>query len=97
MFYSTQNKGLNPFTVNFFSFCGHGLINSRNEAIFLIPQYVGEDDNWVLKTLNVDLEAKRFATKENSINIFLFSACRDSIEKLIPSFRKKILIDDENF
>ena len=57
MFNSTQGKGLNPYNLNFFSFCGHGLVNSSREAIFLVPQYNVKDDEWVIKTLNVDQEA----------------------------------------
>jgi hypothetical protein len=39
MFNSIQGKGHNPFTLNFFSFCGHGVVNAQNEAIFLVPQF----------------------------------------------------------
>ena len=38
------------------------------------------DDHWEMNQLNVDEEAKRFATNENSINIFLFCASRQNFD-----------------
>lgn len=71
--------GQNPYTVNLIQFSGHGYINSKNEAICIVP----EKHSKSIRIINFDKLAETFASKEYSINIFLFSACRSKIGKSI--------------
>ncbi len=57
----------------------------------MVPVYNAKNDSSDIKFINVDEEARKFATKEHSINIFLFSACRDRIENLNSRFKDHLL------
>jgi hypothetical protein len=81
MYKTTQKRGNNSYPLNFFSFSGFGFVNMYNDSIFLVPtKSPAHDDWWELNQLNIDEEARRFATKENSINIFLVSASRQHFD-----------------
>ena len=81
MFKSIEKRGKKNYTLNFFIFSGFGFVNFKNEAIFMVPNLdLEHQDHWEMKFFNIDEEAKRFATKENTINIFLFNATRQNID-----------------
>ena len=62
--------------MNVFAFIGHGVINEKNEALFLVNSKNNEG-NIVIKTINVNQVAKDFAEIKNTMTIIFFAACRD--------------------
>lgn len=79
-------KGHNPYVVNFIQFSGHGFVNSKNEAVFTLPDL----NSKAYRIINVDKLAENFAAKDKSINIFLYSACRSQVGTLNPNLNKII-------
>ena len=63
--------------MNVFAFIGHGVINEKNEALFLVNS---KNDQGIIeiKALNVDQLAKDFAEIKNSMTIIFFIACRNT-------------------
>ena len=62
--------------MNVLAFIGHGIINDKNEAIFLVNSK-REDSIMEIKEINVDQVAKDFAEIENTMTIIFFVACRN--------------------
>ena len=62
--------------MNVLAFIGHGIINDKNEAIFLVNSK-SEDGIMEIKEINVDQVAKDFAEIENTMTIIFFVACRN--------------------
>jgi hypothetical protein len=62
--------------LNVLAFIGHGIINDKNEAIFLVNSK-SEDAIMEIKEINVDQVAKDFAEIENTMTIIFFVACRN--------------------
>ena len=62
--------------MNVLAFIGHGIINDKNEAIFLVNSK-SEDAIMEIKEINVDQVAKDFAEIENTMTIIFFVACRN--------------------
>lgn len=90
---STLGAGFNPHVVNFFSFCGHGIV-INSDAHFLIPVKPQGGDPYIY-ALNVDRWAREFSSKDNSINIFLFSACRSPLETVDEEVRELLRFSDD--
>ena len=61
--------------MNVIAFIGHGVINEKNEALFLVNSK-NEKGIIEIKTINVDQLAKDFSEHKNSMTIILFVACR---------------------
>lgn len=73
-----------PYTVNFFSFCGHGALNEKKETLFIVPITPRDGgkalfDERFYKFINIEQIATKFSEKEHSLNIFLVSACRTKL------------------
>ena len=66
----------NEYVVNLFVFIGHGIINDQKESIFLINTKSPESVTTDIEMLNVDQLANEFSELKNTINIFVFAACR---------------------
>jgi hypothetical protein len=62
--------------LNVFAFIGHGVINEKNEAIFLVNSK-NEEGIIEIKAINVDQLAKDFAEIKNSMTIIMYVACRN--------------------
>ena len=60
--------------MNVIAFIGHGAINEKNEAIFLVNSK-NEKGIIEVKTINVDQLAKDFSELKNSMTIIFFVAC----------------------
>ena len=72
----TPGAGKNPYTVNVFTFSGHG-IEYDGDAIAVIPEFL--DDKAEEKTaryINMSGLARKFAGIDNTLNIFILSQCR---------------------
>lgn len=72
----TLGSGKNPYTVNFFTFSGHGL-EYDGDAIAVIPEF--SDDKTEVKNarfINMSGLARRFAGINYTLNIFILSQCR---------------------
>ena len=65
--------------MNVFAFIGHGIINDRNEALFLVNSK-REDGTMEIYEINVDEVAKDFAEIENTMTIIFFVACRNRMK-----------------
>jgi hypothetical protein len=63
--------------VNVFAFIGHGVINEKNEALFLVNSKSEDGKKFEIKAINVDQVAKEFAEIKNTMTIILFVACRN--------------------
>jgi hypothetical protein len=61
--------------LNVFAFIGHGVINEKNEALFLVNSK-NDEGKIEIKTINVDQLAKNFAEIKNTMTIILFAASR---------------------
>jgi hypothetical protein len=59
-----------------FAFIGHGVINEKDEALFLINTK-SDNSKIEIKAINVDQLAKEFAEIKNSMTIIFFIACRN--------------------
>jgi hypothetical protein len=68
---------------NVFAFVGHGFIDDKDRALFLVnsKDKDGEVTVQTVQTINVDDLAYEFAEIPNTVNLFLFIACRN---KFIP-------------
>ena len=81
---NTLGLGFNPYVVNVITFCGHG-ITIGGDSYALIPSMKYSHDKDQLTTsfypLNVSEWARLFAQKKSSVNIFLFSAERNQLDK----------------
>ena len=64
----------NAQQLNILAFIGHGVINEKNEALFLVNS---KSDHGIIeiKAINVDQLAKRFAEIKNTMTILFFIAC----------------------
>jgi hypothetical protein len=71
-----KEKLPNEIKLHFFTFVGHGEVNKNNEAVFLLHYKCTETLQERIQEINIRKLAERFAECENTINIFLFSACR---------------------
>ena len=69
--------GANPYSVNVITYSGHG-ITFDGDAIAVIPEIQPEALNLVPRFINMSGLARKFASIENTINIFLLSMCRVS-------------------
>lgn len=68
--------GRNPYSVNVVTFSGHG-ITFDGDAIAVIPETEGEDlDNKFARFINMSGLARKFASIDNTLNIFILSMCR---------------------
>jgi hypothetical protein len=65
---------------NVFAFVGHGMIDDKDRAIFLVNTK-GKDKQVTAQTINVDELAHEFAEIPNTVNLFLFIACRNKLKK----------------
>jgi hypothetical protein len=63
-------------TFNFFAFVGHGIIDDKDRALFLVNTK-DRDKVAIVQAINVDELASEFAEIPNTINIFLFIASRN--------------------
>ena len=63
---------------NVFAFVGHGIMDDNNRAIFLVNT-MGTDKIVTVQTINVDELAYEFAEIPNTVNLFLFIACRNKM------------------
>ena len=63
--------------MNVFAFIGHGVINEKNEALFLVNSK-NEKGIIEIKAINVDQLAKDFAEIKNSMTVIFFVACRNT-------------------
>jgi hypothetical protein len=61
---------------NFFAFVGHGVIDEKERALFLVNTK-GKDGALRVQTINVDELAYEFAEIPNTVSVFLFIACRN--------------------
>ena len=93
MLKSNVQKGLNPYTVNFIAFCGHGIMSIEGDSFGIIPVFDEKNDMWHYRLLNIDYWARKFSEKENSITIILLSACRT---KVTPDILKRADSEDLN-
>jgi two-component SAPR family response regulator len=59
-----------------FAFIGHGVINEKDEALFLVNTK-SDNGKIEIKAINVDQLAKEFAEIKNSMTIIFFTACRN--------------------
>jgi hypothetical protein len=62
-----------------FGFVGHGTIDDKNKALFLVNTK-GKNGVSTVQTINVDDLAHEFAEIPNSVNLFLFIACRNKLK-----------------
>ena len=65
---------------NVFAFVGHGFIDDKDRALFLVNTKE-KDGEVTVQTIHVDELAYEFAEIPNTVNLFLFIACRN---KFIP-------------
>ena len=63
--------------MNVFAFIGHGVINEKNEALFLVNSKSDDGKKVEIKAINVDQVAREFAEIKNTMTIILFVACRN--------------------
>ncbi len=75
MLKSCSGIGENPYSVNVITFSGHG-ITFDGDAIAVIPEYLPKSDEKVARYVNMSALARKFASVENSLNIFILSMCR---------------------
>jgi hypothetical protein len=66
-------------TFNVFAFVGHGAIDDKDKALFLVNTK-GKNGVSTVQTINVDDLAHEFAEIPNSVNLFLFIACRNKLK-----------------
>ena len=64
-----------PYSVNVITFSGHG-IQVDGEAIAVIPEVEKGSNEGQLRFINMSGIARKFSSKEYSLNIFLLSMCR---------------------
>ncbi len=77
LFAKCSGFGTNPYSVNVITYSGHG-ITFDGDAIAVIPEIQPEALNLVPRFINMSGLARKFASVENTINIFLLSMCRVS-------------------
>ena len=86
---ASTGHGVNPYTVNFISYCGHGVIDQYGDALCVIPIIIKDSEDCVIKYVNFDEWARKFSNKKNTFNIFLFSACRSPSKEEDKTPQKK--------
>jgi hypothetical protein len=64
---------------NVFAFVGHGAIDDKEKALFMVNTK-GKNGVSTVQTINVDDLAHEFAEIPNSVNLFLFIACRNKLK-----------------
>jgi hypothetical protein len=64
---------------NVFAFVGHGIIDDKDRALFLVNTK-GKDKLITVQAINVDELAHEFAEIPNTFNLFLFIACRNKLK-----------------
>jgi hypothetical protein len=69
--------GINPFSVNVITYSGHG-IHFNGDAIAVIPEIQPDADNKVTRFINMSGLARKFASIDNTMTIFILSMCRVS-------------------
>jgi len=67
--------GKNPFSVNVITYSGHG-ITFGSDAIAVIPSRKPKESDVDARFINMSALARKLASKENSLNIFILSMCR---------------------
>ena len=67
--------GENPYSVNVITFSGHG-ITFDGDAIAVIPELVPDVENKVARYINMSGLARKFASRDNTLKIFILSMCR---------------------
>jgi len=87
MLNDTTGKGKNPWTVNVVTFSGHG-ITVDGDAVAIIPEKT--EGEFKPRFLNMSGYARKFASKSNSINIFIMSMCRLKNFKLTEPFYSRV-------
>jgi hypothetical protein len=75
MINTCSGVGINPYSVNVVTFSGHGL-TFDGDAIAVIPDIHAGSDVKVPRFINMSGLARKFASIENTINIFILSMCR---------------------
>ena len=89
MFNACSGKGSNPFVVNFITFSGHGITYNDGDSIAVIAEYERSNEEGkkeeikkkIFRFINISHWARKFATIENTISIFLLSMCRILVDK----------------
>ena len=64
---------------NVFAFVGHGIIDDKGRALFLVNTKE-KDGVMTVQSINVDELANEFAEIPNTFNLFLFFACRNKLK-----------------
>ena len=64
---------------NVFAFVGHGIIDEKDRALFLVNTKE-KDSGATVEAINVDELAHEFAEIPNTVNLFLFIACRNKFK-----------------
>jgi hypothetical protein len=64
---------------NVFAFVGHGFIDDKDRALFLVNTRL-KDGYITVQTINVDELANEFAEIPNTVNLFLFLTCRNKLK-----------------
>lgn len=80
----SRDQGINPYKVNVITFCGHGITHPNGDAIGIVYDTIfakGDDGkplppNSLLRFINFDSLARKFAALENTITVFVLSMCR---------------------
>ena len=67
-------------TFNVFAFVGHGIIDDKDRALFLVNTKEKGSKVVTVETINVDELAHEFAAIPNTVNLFLFIACRNKFK-----------------
>ena len=77
---------------NVFAFVGHGVIDDKDRALFLVNTK-GKDGEVTVQTINVDDLAYEFAEIPNTVNLLLFIACRNKFKSLesIPEKKRAVM------
>ena len=77
---------------NVFAFVGHGVIDNKDRALFLVNTK-GKDGLITVQTINVDELAYEFAEISNTVNLFLFFACRNKFNSIdnIPEKKRAVM------
>jgi hypothetical protein len=65
---------------NVFAFVGHGIIDDKDRALFLVNTKEKGSKNQTVETINVDELAHEFAAIPNTVSLFLFIACRNKLK-----------------
>ena len=91
-------EGNNPYSVNVVTFSGHGFTYD-GDAIAVIPEIKeekGDEDEVQARFINMSGLARKFAFRKGTINIFMMSMCRFSLDQVkIKEIEKSIKGEEE--